>query len=61
LIEKLLLNIGLMSDMTLGAADLAQRMNIQCAKGRIIMKRVGIVIGTVILLVVVLNRKDLSI
>ena len=35
-----------MSDMTLGAADLAQRMNIQCAKGRIIMKRVGIVIGT---------------
>ena len=45
-----------MSDMTLGAADLAQRMNIQCAKGRIIMKRVGIIIGTVTLPVIVLLK-----
>jgi uncharacterized protein YjbJ (UPF0337 family) len=50
-----------MGDITLGAASLAQRMNIQRVKRRIIMKRVGIVIGTVILRVVVLNRKDISI
>jgi hypothetical protein len=51
----------MMGEMTLGAASLAQRMNIQRVKRRITMERVGIVIGTVILLVIVLNRKDLSI
>jgi CreA protein len=43
-----------MGDMTLCAANLAQRVNIQRVKRRIIMKRVGIIIGTVVLLVVVL-------
>jgi hypothetical protein len=33
-----------MGSLTLGAANLAQRMNMERVKGRIIMKRVGIAI-----------------